>query len=204
MADRIDPPAFSFDGKNEAAQAAAAKQATRLLTTTGVTGESRRAIRALIIAAIRDGIDPYSAAIMIREMVGMNKPQADAATRYRRELRESGLTQSQIERTMQRYVGKKIAERAEMISRSEILAALNAGVRAAARQAVEQELLGPKTKKGWSLSGLGGVRAPCPNCVAMSKKRIPLNAKFPYPDGRKLDGPPGHPRCRCTQTVYPE
>lgn len=193
--------AFAFDVQNSAAVSAARDQAARLITRKGVTGQARKAIRQIIVDTIKAGHHPYEAARKIREMVGMNAPQAAAALNYESRLRRKGLSEARVNRLVRLYAARKIRERAETIARFEIMDALNRGAREAADQAVKAGLLGKGAKKGWSLSKLGRA---CPNCVAMSKLRIPLKAKFPYPDGRKLDGPPGHGRCRCGQTIYPE
>ncbi len=38
---------------------------------------------------------------------------------------------------------------------------------------------------------------PCVNCHGMHGKTVAADANFEYPDGRKLEGPPGHFNCEC-------
>lgn len=37
----------------------------------------------------------------------------------------------------------------------------------------------------------------CEDCLMMSGVRVPLLDSFTMPDGEEVDGPPGHPNCRC-------
>src|SRR5437867_3637332 len=138
---------FAFDGRNEAAQRAAKHEAANLVTN--ITRETRRALHALIVRSFRDGIPSRDAARMIRDMVGLNEPQAAAAANYRKELVDSGLPQGRVDALTERYVAKKIRERAETIARTEVMQALNAGTRASWAAAQKEGLLGPRAKKEW-------------------------------------------------------
>ena len=124
MADKATV-SFGFDSKAPEAQAVAKKTAASMVTVVGK--ETKKAIRALIVRAIREGIAPRDTARIIRRMVGMNRPQLAAAMNYRSMLAELGLSNSRIETLMARYVKRKIKERATMIARTELMAALNKG-----------------------------------------------------------------------------
>lgn len=188
----VDPvPRFRFDGKNLAAQRAAKKAAARAVTI--VTNETKAAIRAVIVRAIADGIDPYTAARMIRPMVGMTGPQAMAAMNFLSEMQNSGLSPARIDAAMARYVAKAIRLRAKTIARTELMTALNAGANESFLQARAAGLLGHNAMKVW-------ITTPddaCAVCIPMDGQRVPLDKEFGIP------GPPAHPNCRCTISVVP-
>lgn len=185
---------FRFDGKNPASQAAAKRQAAKMITR--VSRETKAAIRAIIVRSIREGIAPYDAARSIRELIGLNAPQAQAAETYREHLEESGLSSVRVEKLMETYVARKIRERAKTIARTEIAEALNIGVLEGWRQAQEDGWLPGKPKKEWITTPDEKL---CPICGALEGKRVGLNANFSI--GRP--GPPAHPRCRCSMSVVP-
>lgn len=141
---------FSFLGQNLAAQRAARVHAGALITA--IDKETRRAIRLLIVRAIREGIAPVIAARQIEGMVGMNLRQAAAAASQRVELEASGLAPAHVDEIMERVIRKKIKYRAKMIARTECLPAdtlVDAAVmRAASRRWYEGDLAEVRTRDG--------------------------------------------------------
>ena len=131
--------AFRFDAQNEAWERIAERQAARLVT--GVSEETRAALRALIVRSIREGIPVYDAARMIREMVGLTTKQAQAAASFRTELINSGLTPERVNTETDRYAARLLRRRAENIVRTEIMSSLNRGTLEAWRQARREGLL---------------------------------------------------------------
>jgi hypothetical protein len=188
-------PAFRFDGKNPTAQRVAARQAAAMVTR--IARETRAAIRDLIVRSIRDGIPVYDAARLIRGMVGMNGPQAAAALAYRAQLIDSGLSIAKVDVLVDRYVEKKIAERADTIARFEVMDALNEGARESYRQAQDDGLLTAQAVKEWIVTPDDLL---CAYCAPMDGVQVALGASFQTELG-KVDGPPLHPNCRCTQAV---
>jgi hypothetical protein len=188
-------PAFGFTGTNVAAQRVAAKTAARLITE--IARETMAAIRSLVVASIRDGIPPYDAARAIRSMIGMNTQQARAAENYRRDLIDSGLPLDRVDALVDRYVERKIRDRAETIARTEILGSLNEGAREGWREAVKDGLLSEDAVKEWIVTPDDRL---CPYCEPMDGAQVPLTEQFKTPLG-DVDGPPLHPRCRCAQSV---
>lgn len=87
--------------------------------------------------------------------------------------------------------------RAETIARTETMAASNGGQREAWAQAVDDGLLNGDEEEEW-------ITTPddvtCPICRPMDGERKPLGGKFNV-DGEQMDGPPAHPRCRCTTAL---
>jgi SPP1 gp7 family putative phage head morphogenesis protein len=182
---------LGFLGKNETAQKAAEKNAATLVTAIG--NETRLALRALVARAIRDGIAPVDAARLIRSMVGMNTRQAMAAMNYRASLVEIGHTPAKVEALLDRYVQKKIRERATMIARTETLSSLNRGMVANWKDAQAKGLLGPNAMKEWMATSEGA----CPECEALDGTTVPLDDEFEDGD------PPLHPHCSCALALVP-
>lgn len=189
--------AFAFKGTNPAAQRVAARQAARLVTNVSL--ETLAALRAVVVRAIREGIPPYDAARIIRELVGMTTQQAQAAMNYREELIDQGLPLERVNTLVDRYAAKKIRERAETIARTEIMDALNEGSEESWREAQAEGLLGDGAKKEWMVAPDDRL---CPSCEPMDGVAVPLGDDFSTPLG-KVSGPPLHPNCRCTTAVIP-
>lgn len=188
----IETP-FRFDGKNEAAQRAAGRQAAAMVTRIGE--ETRAALRALTQRAIREGIPVYDAARVIRSMVGMTDRQAMAAMNYRASLIDSGLSLARVDVLVDRYVTKKIRERAIGIARYEVMNALNQGQLEGWRQAREEGFLGRAAEK--EAIGTADGRM-CDDCAAVDGQRQPIDEPFQTPLGEFMM-PPFHPGgCRCT------
>lgn len=189
------PIDFSFDGKNLRAQAVAARRAAELVT--GISEVTRAALRVLITRSIREGIPPYDAARIIVSMVGLTERQAAAVWTYRVSLINSGLSPAKVDLAVERYAKRKLRERAITIARTETMKALNAGALEAARQAKRDGLLGRNPQKEWIVAG---DEKTCPACAPMDGVQVPLKAPFVTILG-SVQGPPLHPRCRCTQAI---
>lgn len=164
---------FKFDAKNLEAQKVAAKQAAKMITK--VSNETKDAIRMLVARSIREGIPPYEAARMIRSMVGMTGPQSIAAINYRTELIDQGLNLDRVNTLADRYVKKKIRERAIMIARTEIMGALNTGVLQSWKQAQKEGFLGKNAAKEVIVTPDERL---CPICAPLEGQIVPLKEKF--------------------------
>lgn len=87
--------------------------------------------------------------------------------------------------------------RAETIARTETMAASNGGQREAWAQAVDDGLLNGDEEEEW-------ITTPdditCEICQPMDGVKKPLGGQFNV-GGELIDGPPAHPRCRCTTAL---
>ena len=187
---------FAFDGKNEEAQRAARKVASTLVA--GVEDSTKKGIRQLIVRAIADGIPPYDAARLIKPMIGLNSVQQIDALNYRTELINSGLSQSAVDRKVNRYIQKALRRRAQTIARTEIMESLNAGQEASWNQAQSKGLLGADAKKKWITTSFGA----CPICKALNGEVVGVKQYFQSIIGPVLR-PVAHPNCRCAVVPVP-
>lgn len=83
--------------------------------------------------------------------------------------------------------------RADLIARTEVMTAANEGQREAWRQAADEGLLSENARVTW----IATVDA-CPACEALDGTIRDLDGEYPDNGG---DGPPLHPRCRCTEGI---
>jgi SPP1 gp7 family putative phage head morphogenesis protein len=85
-------------------------------------------------------------------------------------------------------------DRAELIAATETMAAANAGQQEAWDQAVEDGLLTGQEQQVWITTPDERL---CPICEPLDGVTAGLDDYFDV-DGDQIDGPPAHPRCRCT------
>lgn len=185
---------LTFNAKLPRAERAAQANAARLVTN--VSQETIVAIRSIIVRSIAEGIPPREAARIIRELVGMNTPQAIAAMTHRQQLIEAGLSLDRVDVLMERYTKKKIRERAMMIARTETIDALTAGQEESWKQARAEGLLDDTAQKEWITTPDDRT---CPICAPLDGETVGLDEEFSGGFAR----PPAHPRCRCAVVAVP-
>lgn len=183
--------ATAFSGTNPEAQAAVDNY-TRAYVWN-ISQESRAAIASIVRRAIAEGTEPYEAAKLIESVIGLNRQQALAVASYRAELIRSGLSPDRVALLVNIYSERKLIERALMIARTEIMAALNEGSLEAYRRAVREGLL-TNPMKQWITTPDEKL---CPQCEPLDDEEVPLEMPFSSGDMR----PPLHPNCRCTFSV---
>jgi hypothetical protein len=180
---------YRFDSEAEAAVKAAEEMAAKMIVE--ITDETEANIRNLIAAAIRDGIPPYDAARTIVPLIGLTSAQGQAVLKFRETLIDNGLTLEKVNDKVDRYAEDLLNTRGDTIARTEILDALNSGQDEAFQQAQDAGLLSENATKEVILTDDA-----CPECVAIAEEGpVPLNEDF------SEDGPPFHPRCRCTIAI---
>lgn len=164
---------------------------------TGVTDQTRRAIRQAIVDALEQGMSPAKAAPLIEASVGLSRPQVEALLNRAEELREAGRTAEQINRTVARYAGQLRRQRARVIARHELMQAANEGRRQQWEREARDGLIAPdRWEREWVAIVPSDGRT-CPYCQGQDGQRAPIHGT--YPDGS--DGPPGHVICRCTEVL---
>jgi SPP1 gp7 family putative phage head morphogenesis protein len=183
---------FKFDGRNQHAQAVAARQAARYVTR--VSDETRQAINTLIVRAIRDNITPSETSRLLRSVVGLTSQSTAAVVNYYEGLVERGETPAAAQRYADKYAGKLLGVRAETIARTEIMGALNAGALESARQRQEAGLFREPMKR-WTVTP---DEATCHVCRPLHGETVQLHQVFSV----GVLAPPAHPRCRCSVTFF--
>jgi SPP1 gp7 family putative phage head morphogenesis protein len=89
--------------------------------------------------------------------------------------------------------------RAEMVARTETMRAANEGQLQLWDQATEAGILTGDEKKEWIVTPDDRL---CPICEPLDGEQTGLDDTFKV-DGDEIDGPPAHPRCRCTIALAP-
>lgn len=101
-----------------------------------------------------------------------------------------GISPADLADNLEAIVGDDV--RAELIADTESMIAANEGQRESWDQASDNGLLDDSVKKEWIATGDSGV---CDDCDELDGTVVALDEDFPNDGG---DGPPLHPRCRCT------
>ena len=182
--------AYSFGGVDQDAVSYASERAGVLIREWGAT--NRLAVRAMVLQALQDGIQLRDLArLIVQSGIGLTTIQAGAVERMRDQMVKSGVKAGLIESRIARYAAKLLKQRAEMISRTEIVTAENRGRLNAWRSAGREGLIDPaKAKQRWMT--VPDERL-CDICGALDGVEVPLGETFPG----GYAGPAAHPRCRC-------
>lgn len=189
------PLGFAFNAKNREAQRIARDYGAAQIDL--IDTETKKAVRTIIQWSIREGIAPRDAAKLIKEAVGLNRPQILALIDYERRLPPEMPTAVKL-KAYKKYKAKLVRRRAMMIARTEVIDALNMGAEVAWKQAQGQGLLGKGAKKEWLTTPVGA----CKICSALNGQNVKIGGKFQTPRGA-VNGPTAHPNCRCGLAPVP-
>ena len=182
---------------------------------TQMSTEGKDAIATLIQYAANGNTDVDELSRLIRPLIGLTEPQAEANLHYFERVAEHlkqslldknpNMSEAAAERQARkraresalRYAARQHRERAHTIAQTELAFAYNKGALAAVKQAVDAGLL-PRMKGKWSTSADERV---CEICGGLEGVEINLGEEFDF-KGRSLyagqkETPPAHPRCRC-------
>lgn len=172
---------------------------------TQVTTTQFEALRAVIQrAAVLQDMSVDELARVIRPMIGLTKPQAEANLRYYEKLIESGLSEKRARDLSAKYAARQHRYRAMSIARNELAEAYNAGAHEATKQAIEAGYL-PQMVKVWSTS-MDEFRR-CDACKALEGAIVGMDEEFTVTSksGRRTTSlrPPLHPQCMCAVEYVP-
>lgn len=190
----VDPSfAAAFNLTNPRAIVAAITQTADLVT--GIDTETRQAIREIIRRGAAGELDIDAQVKLLRQIIGLNVPGANAAMNYRLAREAEGLAAERVDELSQRYVERAIRQRAEMIARTETIRAANIGQQELWQQALEGGYIDRTALQVW-------VASPdaCDDCVDLDEQVAELGQPFDGPEGPIL-GPPAHPNCRCALSL---
>ncbi len=201
-----------FDLVNPEALRAAAEQAGRLIVD--ITQETRAAIRSIIARSFTEGITTQGSARLIRELVGLTEPYANAVLNLRLQMLSNpgkkiwaGRTPIRVPRDgasfdllMRRggeYARRLLNLRARTIARTETITASNQGQLQLWKQAMDRGLLRFDEAKVWIVTPDDRL---CPICKELGGEVVFVNR--PFSTGDFI--PPAHPSCRCTMGLTRE
>jgi hypothetical protein len=164
----------------------------------GITGRARDQIREAVEAGFVQGIPVRTTARTIMDSLGLDSRLARAVQSHGNALSEAGTPDEIAGRSIEAYADKLLRYRAELIARTETIAASNQGVMDSWRQAERENLLPGGMKKRW-IHAAGSART-CPICEELGESEpIPINDEF-YSSilGVSFARPGAHPACRCS------
>ena len=161
-----------------------------------LSAEARDVITETIASGVEGALTPRQMIRAIEDVIGLNDRQATALNTYRNDLIEAGEhTDAQVEQLAGAYADRLLGQRAEMIERTETIAAANRGIEAGWQQAVKEGFLSSTATRIW----IAGPDA-CEICLSIADNDpIGLEEPFVDDDGEEYDGPPAHPHCGCTE-----
>jgi SPP1 gp7 family putative phage head morphogenesis protein len=196
---RVD---VSFDEADPFAVEWARKHAGELVT--GISEETRRALRKVIVSAFEKGSP-------IEALIGLDERRSQAALNlYERILENPGktitagsktirvpedVTEEFATRKTEQYADRLISDRADMIARTETSMIANEGQRQAWEQATELGLLDATDQRVWLATDDGRL---CPVCEDLDGETAPIDGEF---GDSGIESPPAHPDCRCSQAI---
>lgn len=205
-------PVLTFDATNPRVERWIKKNTARLVTV--VSSETRAAIRDVIRDAMREELPPIEVHRRIKAVIGLNQRQARALQNYRVGLMAADMPKARVTTLVNAYREQQLRYRADMIARTEMMAAVNQGNIEGQRQAVEEGFIKGKAMKQWITAPEDGRL--CPSCRKMNLVKVPLDTPFRvtlYRETKrglkavgavKVDTPPVHPHCRCTHLLVIE
>jgi hypothetical protein len=188
-------PGLTLSFRMASPQALAALELADLSRLQRVGKESQEAIRRTLFDAYGEGINPVDAARRLRGIVGLTDRQAVAVRRFEDILAGKGKSGDVLARLVDRYAGRMLRIRTETIARTEIMTALHTGRRAHWHFLAGNGTLRPTDwQRRWKTAPDEFV---CRVCQPLHNTTTDLFGM--YPDGSQ--GPPRHPRCRCTEVL---
>jgi hypothetical protein len=195
---------FRFDKKQPQAIQWSRGYSAELVTN--LSQRARRSVRLAITRGFTEGISVRDTARVIKDSVGLSRPQTDAVINLRTKLidktggkvkagsrtikiPEGGLNVKQIESELKRYAERLTKQRALDIARTETMRVANEGQRQTWIQAIAKGELSGREKRVWITAD------PCPICAGLEGALADIFGAFPG----GLEGPPAHTKCECTQ-----
>jgi len=196
---RLRRPAQAIASRPEVPERAvrwAERHAGRLVTE--LSDRTRRALREVIVQAIRDGAHPREAARRIEEVLGLHSRQARAVDAMRRRLEARGKPPEVVRRQTERYARRLRRQRAQLVAHDEHFRAYSRG-----RHELWAELVADghadraRITRIWLTAADSRVEG---ICRGLDGTTAPLDGSFP---GGYFEPPDPHPGCRCT-VIYRE
>jgi len=186
---------IQFDLVNPKAVEWMRNQGGKLITM--ISDTTRETLKDVIVRAFNEGRPPLVAARDIINHIGLTPRLAMAVANHRSLLEQEGA--KEIEAKVQRYAERLLRYRARMIARTETKEAAIKGQQLLWEQAQRDGLLSQQARKFWLLSA-DPCKQICRPIPGLNPNGVLVSANFSTPAG-SLQGPPGHPNCRCGMTM---
>lgn len=187
------PFTFNFDKTNPRAQAFALRESSKLITEVGQ--ETIKAVQELIEQAFEEGIPPEELKYQIKQIVGLRSDQISALQKFA----EGDVTEFEIDR----YWNELLNDRALLIARTEVNRSANAGQTELWKQAEDEGLLPPGTKRMW-IATMIDDDTPDPRTreehAEMHGQIRGLDEPFTKRDGTPIE-PGEETNCRCSEGI---
>ena len=185
---------FSFDVVNPAVIQELEQFGAGMVTN--VSESTKAAIRAALVDSYSQGKSASKVAKEIRGLIGLTERDARLAVKRREELLSMGFTEAQADAKMEKWIAKKIAQRAELIANNELVYAANRGQEMVWEAAEKAGLLvRGETYRMWIASG---DERTCDECQMMQGELAPLGGE--YKNGFYTPNDI-HIACRCTEAL---
>ncbi|MFA5354955.1 MAG: phage minor head protein [Thermodesulfovibrionales bacterium] len=155
--------------------------------------ETRAGVKAILDESLSEGQTVQWQAQQIRELIGLDPRRGKAYYARLKGLQQSGLSTEKIQAQIQAYGRKLLRDRADTISRTETMTALNEARRESWIQARDKGYLPGHWVMEWLTKPDDRL---CLICQGMDGDRAELEGQFK--DGASL---PKHPRCRCVSLL---
>lgn len=218
---------LSFDLINPYAVQYAATRSDFMFST--LSHEQAIQVRDVLQRAVDGQYDPHTAAILLRDMIGLGPQGTGAVQNYRLGLERrvaDGQTLAQaaraegsdralaylglngansIDALTERYADRWVAYRADMIARTETMRAANMGNLESWKIAAQQGLIDPGASNlVWYTAEDDGV---CDECDDLDQQVVGFSSGDLFgatEDTPGVEAPPIHPNCRCIITLDAE
>lgn len=176
-------------------------------TLIQITRESSRAAIPLIRSLIEEAVSGEHTTRevqrllrpIVQDVLGMTTQQQASVDRYYRGLLESGKTHGEAAALTEDFSAAKVKQRANMIGHTEVMAAENGGQSDLWRLTQSHGYLPDHQQRAWLVTDDDKT---CEDvCLPMAEITVGLDEPWILPDGEAVDGPPGHPHCRCSMAL---
>lgn len=174
----------SFSLINPHSQSWIDKSAADLVTV--VSSDVRANIKEIMASAYRQEITVPQTIDTIKQSIGLNQPQAKALAKYTSMLQSAGVAPNKIKELSGQMASRQLKYRAQMIARTETIAASNKGQQALWTASADAGFLDrERVRQVWILT----VNA-CDQCEEEAQNFPELGGTF-----SGVLGPPAHPNC---------
>lgn len=163
-----------------------------------VTEESRNAVSSAVRRSFTHALTPRDVAKEVKDsvrMIGLNKVQQGALSKYREGLESKGtLSPNRIDDLVHSYSERLLDQRCMTIARSEVRQSNNYAQLSTWKEAADQGLIERgRARKVWIVDG-----NPCEICEPMDGISVPIDGLWDLNDGDSVDIPnEAHPNCYC-------